>query len=44
MELIFYRDRKHRDEVSAKEQNDENMDRLYNNLKPELSNHNHLRD
>jgi uncharacterized protein YbaA (DUF1428 family) len=29
MELIFYRDRKHRDEVSAKMQNDENMKRLY---------------
>jgi uncharacterized protein YbaA (DUF1428 family) len=29
MELIFYRDRKHRDEVSAKMQNDENMERLY---------------
>jgi uncharacterized protein YbaA (DUF1428 family) len=29
MELIFYRDRNHRDEVSAKMQNDENMERLY---------------
>jgi uncharacterized protein YbaA (DUF1428 family) len=29
MELIFYRDRKHRDEVSAKMQNDENMELLY---------------
>jgi uncharacterized protein YbaA (DUF1428 family) len=29
MELIFYRDRKHRDEVCAKMQNDENMERLY---------------
>ena len=29
MELIFYRDRKHRDEVSAKMQNDDNMERLY---------------
>jgi uncharacterized protein YbaA (DUF1428 family) len=29
MELIFYRDRKHRDEVGAKMQNDENMARLY---------------
>jgi uncharacterized protein YbaA (DUF1428 family) len=29
MELIFYRDRKHRDEVGAKMQNDENMKRLY---------------
>jgi uncharacterized protein YbaA (DUF1428 family) len=29
MELIFYRDRKHRDEVGAKMQNDENMERLY---------------
>jgi uncharacterized protein YbaA (DUF1428 family) len=29
MELIFYRDRNHRDEVSEKMQNDENMDRLY---------------
>ena len=29
MELIFYRDRKHRDEVSARMQNDENMKRLY---------------
>jgi uncharacterized protein YbaA (DUF1428 family) len=29
MELIFYRDHKHRDEVSAKMQNDENMERLY---------------
>jgi uncharacterized protein YbaA (DUF1428 family) len=29
MELIFYRDRKHRDEVCAKIQNDENMERLY---------------
>ncbi len=29
MELIFYRDRKHRDEVSAKMQNDYNMQRLY---------------
>jgi uncharacterized protein YbaA (DUF1428 family) len=28
-ELIFYRDRKHRDEVGAKMQNDENMKRLY---------------
>jgi uncharacterized protein YbaA (DUF1428 family) len=29
MELIFYRDRKHRDEVGAKMQNDENMELLY---------------
>jgi uncharacterized protein YbaA (DUF1428 family) len=29
MELIFYRDRKHRDEVCAKMQNDESMERLY---------------
>jgi uncharacterized protein YbaA (DUF1428 family) len=29
MELIFYRDRKHRDEVSAKMQNDESMDPLF---------------
>jgi uncharacterized protein YbaA (DUF1428 family) len=29
MELIFYRDRKHRDAVGAKMQNDENMERLY---------------
>ncbi len=29
MELIFYRDRNHRDEISAKMQNDENMERLY---------------
>jgi uncharacterized protein YbaA (DUF1428 family) len=29
MELIFYKDRKHRDEVGAKMQNDENMERLY---------------
>jgi uncharacterized protein YbaA (DUF1428 family) len=29
MELIFYRDRKHRDEVGAKMKNDENMERLY---------------
>ena len=29
MELIFYRDRKHRDEVGRKMQNDENMERLY---------------
>ena len=29
MELIFYRDRKHRDEVGAKMQNDENLERLY---------------
>jgi uncharacterized protein YbaA (DUF1428 family) len=29
MELIFYRDLKHRDEVCAKMQNDENMERLY---------------
>ena len=29
MELIFYRDRKHRDEVGGKMQNDENMERLY---------------
>jgi uncharacterized protein YbaA (DUF1428 family) len=29
MELIFYRDRKHRDEVNAKMQNDKNMERLY---------------
>ena len=29
MELIFYRDRKHRDEVGAQMQNDENMERLY---------------
>ena len=29
MELIFYRDRKHRDEVSAKMQNDKSMERLY---------------
>jgi uncharacterized protein YbaA (DUF1428 family) len=29
MELIFYRDRKHRDEVCAKMQNDDNMERLY---------------
>ena len=29
MELLFYRDRKHKDEVGAKMQNDENMERLY---------------
>ena len=29
MELIFYRDSKHRDEVGAKMQNDEDMERLY---------------
>ncbi|MFL6422731.1 MAG: DUF1428 family protein, partial [Nitrososphaeraceae archaeon] len=29
MELIYYRDRKHRDELAAKMQNDENMERLY---------------
>ena len=29
MELIFYKDRKHRDEVEAKMRNDENMERLY---------------
>jgi uncharacterized protein YbaA (DUF1428 family) len=29
MELIFYRDRKHRDEVGTKMQTDENMERLY---------------
>jgi uncharacterized protein YbaA (DUF1428 family) len=29
MELIFYRDRKHRDEVGANMQNDDNMERLY---------------
>jgi hypothetical protein len=29
MELIFYGDRKHKDEVGAKMQNDENMERLY---------------
>ena len=29
LELMFYRDRKHRDEVSARMQNDENMKRLY---------------
>jgi uncharacterized protein YbaA (DUF1428 family) len=29
MELIFYRDRKHKDEVGAKMQNDENMDPLF---------------
>ena len=29
MELIFYRDRNHRDEVIAKMQNDENMEQLY---------------
>ena len=29
MEIIFYRDRKHRHEVGAKMQNDENMERLY---------------
>ena len=29
MELIFYRDRKHRDEVSANMQNDESMGRLF---------------
>ena len=29
MELIFYRDGKHKDEVGAKMQNDENMERLY---------------
>ena len=29
MELIFYRDRKHKDEVGAKMQNDGNMERLY---------------
>jgi uncharacterized protein YbaA (DUF1428 family) len=29
MELIFYRDRKHKDEVGAKMQNDENMGRLF---------------
>jgi uncharacterized protein YbaA (DUF1428 family) len=29
LEIIFYRDSKHRDEVCAKMQNDENMERLY---------------
>jgi hypothetical protein len=29
MELIFYRDRKQKDEVSAKMQNDESMGRLF---------------
>jgi uncharacterized protein YbaA (DUF1428 family) len=29
MELIFYKDRKHRDEVGAKMQNDPNMERLF---------------
>src|SRR5918999_6457884 len=29
LELIFYKDRKHRDEVGRKMQNDENMERLY---------------
>jgi hypothetical protein len=29
MELIFYKDRKHQDEVGANMQNDENMERLY---------------
>jgi uncharacterized protein YbaA (DUF1428 family) len=29
MELIFYRDRKHKDEVGAKMQNDENTGRLF---------------
>ena len=29
MDLIFYRDRKHRDEVSANMQNDESMGRLF---------------
>ena len=29
MELMFYRDRKHKDEVGTKMQNDENMERLY---------------
>jgi uncharacterized protein YbaA (DUF1428 family) len=29
MELIFYRDRKHRDEVCANMQNDESMGRLF---------------
>lgn len=29
MELIFYRDRKHRDEVGAKMQNDESMGPLF---------------
>jgi uncharacterized protein YbaA (DUF1428 family) len=29
MELIFYRDLKHRDEVGTNMQNDENMERLY---------------
>jgi uncharacterized protein YbaA (DUF1428 family) len=29
LELIFYRDRKHRDEVDAKMQNDELMGRLF---------------
>ena len=29
MELIFYKDRKHGDEVGANMQNDENMERLY---------------
>lgn len=29
VELIFYGDRKHRDEVDAKMRNDENMERLY---------------
>src|SRR5918994_5543795 len=29
LQLMFYRDRKHRDEVSAKMQNDDNMERLY---------------
>jgi uncharacterized protein YbaA (DUF1428 family) len=29
LELIFYRDRKHQDEVGSKMRNDENMERLY---------------
>jgi uncharacterized protein YbaA (DUF1428 family) len=29
MELIFYRDRKHRDEVGTKMRNEESMERLY---------------
>jgi uncharacterized protein YbaA (DUF1428 family) len=29
LELIFYRDRKHKDEVGAKMRNDENLGRLY---------------
>ncbi len=29
IELIFYKDRKHRDEVDAKMRKDENMERLF---------------